>query len=58
MAQYVVALGLLRDILKENGGGLNELDVDVSVVQIQNADEMLQHIVLAEKVKICTLVLL
>ena len=53
----LTSFGLLRNILEENRGSLDQLDVDVSVVHLQDPDEVLHHIVLTKQIKISSLVL-
>ena len=57
MAQNIVPLGLLRDILQEYARGLNELYVDIPIVVIQNTNKMFHHVLLAEQIEIRSLVL-
>jgi hypothetical protein len=58
VAQDIVPLGLLGDILQEDACRLNQLDVHVSIVKFQNADEVLHHRPLAEEIEVRSLVLL
>ena len=57
MAQNIVPLGLLRDVLQKYTCGLNELYVDIPIVVIQNANKMFHHVLLAEQIEIRSLVL-
>ena len=57
MAQNIVPLGLLRDVLQKDTRGLNELYVDIPIVVIQNANKMFHHVLLAEQIEIWSLVL-
>tara|TARA_B110000285_G_C14790935_1_gene453011 strand:+ start:498 stop:656 length:159 start_codon:yes stop_codon:yes gene_type:complete len=52
MAQNIVPLGLLRDVLQKDARGLNELYVDIPIVVIQNANKMFHHVLLAEQIEI------
>jgi hypothetical protein len=52
MAQNIVPLGLLRDVLQKYTRGLNELYVDIPIIVIQNANEMFHHVLLAEQIEI------
>ena len=58
MAQQVVLLCFSVDILQENRGRLDQLNVDIPVVEIQNPYEMLHHVVLAKYVEVVAFVLL
>jgi len=52
VAQQVVSLGLLLDILKEDRGSLDELHVYRPIVQVEQLREVLHHIVLNEHIEV------
>lgn len=54
----LTALRLGRDVLQKDARGLDKLQVHVPVVEMQNAREVLHHILLAKQVEIRSPVLL
>lgn len=48
----LTALRLGRDVLQKDARGLDKLQVHVPVVEMQNAREVLHHILLAKQVEI------
>lgn len=58
MAQEIVSFSLLRDVLQEDACGLNELDVNKSVVEREYPSEVVHQVVLAEQVEEILFVLL
>ena len=57
MAKQVVPLGFRRYVLQENSSCLNELNINISIVKIQNAYEMFHHIILTKDIKIIPFIL-
>ena len=44
MTQNVVSFGLLRNILQEDAGCLNQLDINIPIIVIQNTYEVFHHV--------------
>lgn len=54
----LTALRLGRDVLQKDARGLDKLQVHVPIIEMQNAREVLHHILLAKQVEIRSPVLL
>lgn len=54
----LTALGLSRNVLQEDARRLDQLEVHVPVVQIQDASEVLHHVLLAKQIEVGTPILL
>lgn len=52
MTQNIVSLRLLRNILQEDTGCLNQLDIDIPIVEVQDTNEMLHHVLLTKQIKV------
>ena len=44
----LTSFGLLRDILEKYACGLYQLNIDVSIVELENPNEVLHHVLFTE----------
>ena len=52
MTEDIVSLRLLRYVLKKDTCCLNQLDIHISIVEVEDTDEMLHHVLLTKQIEV------